>query len=468
MLRFPIRIFLLVLVVFAGCNTAFKARSSLLPGHLSELEESIIYIPVKIYAKPFLEKAEAMAPVSFTSGGWPAFESAACDFQYKYRFLRSSLSFACTNNKVQVTMLGNYQISGSKCVCAFGKQVSPWISGSCGFAPETMRRIQITIGSELSFEPNGRIVSHSALQRINPLDKCTVTLMNTDITPLISDSIRSSVNAFSSFLDRAVGDLKYNDLIQKIATLTGKKISLAGYGSLKLNTSAIHVGKINLLGDTIYFTAGFRCFPEISSDSINHQSTRFLPPITETNEKEGFRIQANASYEYFFLDSMLSKFARQNPFDLDGKQVRISQVNIRGLDNNRIQLKLQFTGSFKGILYLTGTPKLDEKMQQISVPDLDYSLKSADLVLTMGKTLYNKKIITTLRSKAVLNLNDLFQKNKPGLDSMMSRTISAYVSSEGAIQGIRARGMVVNKDNLLLQLSAQGNLSLSVSPPKKF
>jgi len=365
-------------------------------------------------------------------------------------------------------MLGNYQIAGSKSICAFGKQVSPWISGSCGFAPEKMRRIQIVIGSELSFQPDGRIVSHSALQKINPLDKCTVTLMNTDITPMISDSIRSSVNAFSSFLDKAVSSLNYADLIQKIATVTGKKISLAGYGSLKLNSSAIHVSKINLSHDTIYFTAGFRCFPEISSDSINHQSTRFLPPITETNEKEGFRINANTVYEYFFLDSMLSKFARQNPFDIEGKQVRISQVNIRGMENNRVELKLQFTGSYKGTLYLTGTPKLDEKTQQISVPDLDYSLKSADLMLTMGKTLYNKKIIATLRSKAVLNISDLFQKNKPGLDSMLSRSVSPKILAKGSVKVIRARGMVVNKDNLLLQVSAEGDLSLIVSPSKTF
>lgn len=468
MFRLPIGVLMVVLIFSVSCHSGLKNRASVLPEHLPELEESIIYIPIKIYAKPFLEKAESMAPVTFTSNGWPSFEQAACDFQYKYRFVRSSLSFACTNNKVLVTMLGNYQIAGSKSICAFGKQVSPWISGSCGFAPEKMRRIQIMISSDLSFQPDGKIISRSALQKINPLDKCTVTLMNSDITQLISDSIRSSVNAFSLFLDHAVGELKYDELIQNIAIITGKKISLAGYGSLKLNTSAIHVGKINLNRDTIYFTAGFRCFPEISSDSINHQSTRFLPPLSETSEKEGFRINANTSYEYYFLDSILSKFARQNPFDLEGKQVRINQVNIRGLDNSRIELKLQFTGSYRGTIYLTGTPVLNEKTQQISVPDLDYSIKSPSAVLAMGTKLYNKKILSTLRGKAVLNISDLFQKNKPALDSMMSRAVSPYISSNGLIQNVRAKGMVVNKDNLLFQLRVEGNLSLIVSPPKNF
>lgn len=454
-------------VLICGCKTSRPATEAPLV-RLPPLQESFIYLPIKIYAKPFLTRAEAMAPLTFTSEGWPAFQAVGCDFQYKYRFVRSALGFSCVNNKVLVNMVGSYQIAGSKSICAFGKQVSPWISGSCGFSPEPMRRVQIVIGSQLSIQAGGKIVSQSALEKINPVDKCTVTLMNSDITSMITDSIRSSVNAFSNFLDKAISQLNYANVIGNIATMTGKKIPLSTYGWLKLNPSAIHAGKINYSKDTIYFTAGFRCYPEISSDSVNYQVTRFLPPITETNEAPGFRINANTSYDYAFLDSLLSRFARQNPFDLEGRQVRISRVALRGLGNSKIEMELNFTGSFRGTLFLTGTPRLDEKAQQISVPDLDYSLKSGDLLLNMGKTLYNKKIINTLREKAVLNISDLFQKNKPALDSMLGRQVSPFIKSTGSMQNIRANAMVVTKDNLLFQVSASGNLSLTVSPPKGF
>jgi hypothetical protein len=466
--RMRVLCFLLATVVsVAACKSSRQVADAPLL-RLPPLQESFIYVPVKIYAKPFLQRAESMAPQTFTSNGWPAFEAAGCDFQYKYRFVRSALGFSCINNKVLVNMVGSYQIAGSKSICAFGRQVSPWISGSCGFAPEPMRRVQIQIGSQLSIEAGGKIVSRSALEKITAVDKCTVTLMNTDITSMITDSIRSSVNAFSGFLDKAVSQLNYAGVISNIATITGKKIPLSSYGWLKLNPSAIHAGKINYSKDTIYLTAGFGCYPEIGSDSVNYQVTRFLPPVSETTEAPGFSINANTAYDYQFLDSMLSRFARQNSFELEGRQVKINQVALRGLGNNRIEMQLQFTGSFRGTLKLTGTPRLDVNSQQISVPDLDYSLQSGDLLLNMGKTLYNKKIINTLRQKAVLNVADLVQKNKTSLDSMLTRQVSPYVKSDGKISSIRANAMVVNKDNLLMQVSAKGLLSLSVSPPQKF
>src|SRR5215203_1919144 len=125
-------------IVFASCTSSKKA-SIITPSNtrtLSALPASSINIPVRIYMKPLFAALDSANSKEFTSEKWPDYFQSSCDFRYKYRFLRSPFTFSCVNNKVLIVFRGYYQIAGSKTVCAFNKQVSPWASGSCGFGQE--------------------------------------------------------------------------------------------------------------------------------------------------------------------------------------------------------------------------------------------------------------------------------------------------------------------------------------------
>ncbi len=451
-----------VIFLLAGCGAVKKIAAPAATDHLPPLRESVINIPVKVYAVPFIRDAEAGTPVSFSSPSWPDFVNADCDFRYKYRFIRSGFRFACVNNKATITMVGNYQIAGSKSVCAFGKQVSPWISGSCGFAPESMRRVEINIGSLFRFQPDYTIKSTSGVERITPLDKCFVTLLNTDVTDLVIDSIRSSVNAVATTLDQTIAAINLSAIIGKTATFAGKKIPLSTYGFIRINPSALRVGALNYNHDTLSLTAGFACFPEISSDSINQVVTNFLPPLTNASLPEGFLINTNASYEYHFIDTLLTRFVKNTPFTVEGKTIFVKSITVQGLDNSMVEIRFDFTGSKSGTVYLRGTPVLDLTTQVISIPDLDYSLRSRDFVLTLGKTFFNQRIIRAIREKAVVKINDIYQLNKPRIDSAFNRTVTKNIFTTGGTSDIRLTALVVKKDNLLFQVSASGKMNVVV------
>lgn len=446
-----------------SCGSSKKISAPVPVNSLPPLQESVINIPVKIYARPFLAQAEAKTPLQFTSSGWPDFMPSGCDFRYKYRFVRSGFRFSCVNNKAVITMVGNYQLAGSKTVCAFGKQVSPWVTGSCGFSPESMRRVEINISSLLNFQPDYTIRSRSGVEKITAIDKCFVTILNSDITDLVTDSIRSSVNAFSGSLDQTLAGINYAALISKIGAAVGRKIPLSTYGFIKINPSGVHIGPINYNRDTIYFTAGFSCYPEVSSDSINHVITNFLPPLSNAALYGGFLINANAGYDYHFIDTLLTRFVKNRPFEIEGRTIYVQNLTVRGLENNRVELKFDFTGSKSGTLYLTGTPVLDTNNQVISIPDLDYSLRSRDFVLTLGKTFFNQKIIHTIREKAVIKIGDMYRSNKTRLDSAFNRNVAPNITTTGNTQQIKLTGMVVKKDNLLFQISSRGMMGVIVA-----
>src|SRR5712672_3218982 len=138
------------MVFFLACSSTKKTADSKKELQtLPELPLSELDIPIKIAAAPILAKAEKLVPPEFTSDAWPEFMQPLCGFRYKYRFVRTGLQVSCINNLFSIRFGGNYQVSGSKCLCTAGIPVTPWISGNCGFPPQPLRKVNMMLSSNL-------------------------------------------------------------------------------------------------------------------------------------------------------------------------------------------------------------------------------------------------------------------------------------------------------------------------------
>jgi hypothetical protein len=457
---------MLLVLLMAGCSTSKKTSAPVpepIVKTLPPLTESVIHIPVKVAIKPFLQQAEQLAPKEITSEGWPAYMPSGCDFRYKYRFLRSGFQFSCLNNRVTMTMNGKYQIAGSKTVCVLGQSVSPWINGSCGFGDEPMRRVNIQLISDLKFTTDYRLQTSTRVEKVQALDKCVVTVFNNDVTQQVMDSIAASVNFYGNEIDQNLRNLRFDEVLNPIAERAGKKIPLSTYGYMKLNANSVKLGAINLAGDTLRFVAGISCFPEISSDSINTATTKNLPPLSGVVNGDGFTLTTNAVYDYLTIDTLLTRTLRNREFDVKGEKIRISSVEVSGLDQYKVRFKINFTGTKKGTLFLTGTPELDLVSQQLQVPDLEYDLNSSSLVLVVGKTFFNRQILEGLRQQAKINVRDLYLKNKSKIDAQFNRLIMDGIFMKGATDELRLTGLVINKDNVQVQAQVKGMASLVIT-----
>src|SRR5580765_5698368 len=140
-------IFLLLIstILLVSCGSSKKAgvQKSISQDTLPALPLSEIDIPIKVYMPPLIQRMELMVPKEFTSDKWPDYTQSSCDFRYKYKFIRTPIRLAISNNQASIAFGGNYQIAGSRSVCAFGQPVAPWISGSCGFGNEPLRKVNI-------------------------------------------------------------------------------------------------------------------------------------------------------------------------------------------------------------------------------------------------------------------------------------------------------------------------------------
>lgn len=464
----PAPFIICTLFFLASCGSSKKAVTTvnepparLLPA----LPVSQINIPIKVYMKPLLSLMDSMTAKEFTSEKWPNYLQSSCDFRYKYRFVRSPFVFTCVNNKVNIGFRGNYQIAGSRCVCAFDKQVSPWVSGSCGFGDEALRRVDINISSLLNLLPNHQVMTTTRLETLKPIDKCQVTLLQNDMTTEIMDSIKASVESYCTTFDNFVQAINNNDFLKQWRGGGSRVMPISKYGFLNLNPAMLQVSKFNVNRDTLYFAIGFRGLPKFSSDSNRLVTRAPLPPITGTDNSGAISTYLDAIYEYKFFNKLLNDSLSNKPFEVEGRTFVIKEINVRGSNDGKIAVDVAFTGNRKGVLHLSGTPVLDTSRQFLSMPDISFALDTKDILVNIAKGMFRKKIMKELQGKSVLDIAALIQKNKALIEARLNQQVTDWMSTAGKLESIKVVGLLPQKDYIQVQAYIKGSIVLIGRPP---
>jgi hypothetical protein len=460
--------FVALLICITACNSSKKVtiqptetQARLLPA----LPGSTINIPIKIYMKPLLAVMDSGTAKEFTNDLWPNYTPSGCDFRYKYRFVRSPFTVSCVNNKVTIGFRGNYQIAGSKTVCVLDKQVSPWVSGSCGFGNEPLRRVDLGISSTLTLLPNHQVLTATRLDKLNPLDKCQVTLMQNDLTGQIMDSIKSSIETYCGSFDKFVQTLNNNDMLRKWRSGGSRVMPISTYGFLNLNPTMLKVSKFNVYRDTLYFSIGYNGQPKFSSDSMPLVTHAALPPISPSEYTTGISTYLDAVYQYSFFNKLMTDSLVNKPFEVEGRTFVIKNVNISGTNDGKVQVDVSFTGNRKGVLHLKGTPILDAEKQVLSMPDISFAIDTKDMMVNIAKALFRKKIMKQLANQSVLDLAALIEKNKAAIEARLNQTITPWMSTAGTFQQFRLVGLLPQKDYIQVQAYIRGTLMLIGQPP---
>jgi hypothetical protein len=451
------------LLLFLSCSSSKKINISKEEQEqtLPELPVSELDIPVRLAAAPILAKAEQLVPTEFTSDAWPDYLHPSCDFRYKYRFVRTSLQISCVNNMIGIRFGGNYQISGSKCLCTAGIPVTPWISGNCGFLPQPLRKVNMALSSSIQFLPNYQLHTSTTISKIQPIDRCEVSVFSSDITQMVMDSIRSSLAAFSSGLDQTIAGLSFTKYVTQLKDSAYRKIAIGAYGYFLLNPTAVRIGQLNYVKDSFSISLGLSCRPWLGSDPSNHIPVPgALPALLQTENRNGIRLYLNLNYDYTFLSKMLQDSLHNKVFELKGRTIVVKNAAIQGIGNHQIEIRIEFAGSNHGSIFIQGTPVLDTAKQTLSLADIHYSMEGEDLALKIGRSLFRNKIRKSIQGNSYLDISAWTTANKALIDKMLNRELVKDVYSCGTVRDAKIIGMSVTGQNIQLQVFISGELKI--------
>ena len=150
-------------------------------------------------------------------------------------------------------------------------------------------------------------------------------------------------------------------------------------------------------------------------------------------------------------------------FDVKGKQIIINSIQISGLGNSKIALKLDFKGSKKGVAYLVGTPVFDSAKNIITIPDLAFDLKSRNILLKLANWLLNDKISSKIKVAANFDLSPILLQAKNNLQTQLNRNLTDHIQMTGTVNSLVIQKIYTSLDSLLIRVLSNGEIGVRVN-----
>lgn len=459
----------LIIVFLISCSPKInpgKPSLSQTDFKLDSLPPSEINIPVQVNLKPLFALAEKYVDTIYTSPNYPDdWVQDGCDTRYKYVLRRGPLQMKASGTSLYLGFTGYYKITGSTRVCVKGTVISPWTPPcKCGFK-EPERRVNISFSNSLNITPDYKLKLNIKRNEPQAVDKCEVCFWGQDITKVVLKELTNELDAAKENMKISYGTIDLKPRFQQLWNQLNKGYNIYGLGWLQMRPQKIRINNFFAKNDSLNVYFGLSAKPVISfekpADPINP-----VADITTFGKLQGFNIFLDALLNYDSLSDILNQQLEGKKIDLKKGPLKktfiIRNCELYGSGNEKLIVKVSFSGTDNGVIYFTGTPTYDKKTHIIEVKDIDFDIKSQNALLKTADWLFNKKISNEIEKYTRFDLSAYIDSLKINLNRELNHDWSKSIRSFGNISHIDLEGIYPENRFLIIRSSCSGELSVKV------
>ena len=466
---------LLILIVLSGIFTIAQAQTTspdkpVLPvGNFSleNIPESEINIPIQIDLKPFYSLADKKVDTLFTSPGYPnSWVQEGCDTRYKYSFRRGPLQFDFQKTSINISFTGYYKIIGSTRACVNGVAISPWTPEcKCGF-DEGERRVNVSYTINLTALTNYTVKMEVVRNEPVPIDKCTVCFWGQDITPTIMKALKKELDVSKADLEKSYGRIDLKPQFQMLWHQLNTPYNVNNMGWLQINPQKIRLNRLFGSGDKLNINLGLSAKPVLKFEKPNNPLSP-VPSISSFSRNPGFNIYVDAVLNYDSLSAILNKQIVGKEYEFRKAFVRkkfiFQECQLMGSQNERLIVKVKFTGSDNGYFYVTGKPEYDEATKTLAIKKVEFDVKSKDALLKTADWLFSKKITGEIEKMAKYDLSSMINDAQKNISNYLNSEFIKGIKGIGNISKMTISGIHPQPNQLMVRAYAGGSFAINVS-----
>ena len=434
---------------------------------LDSIPESEISIPIQISLKPYYDLAEKNVDSVFTSLNWPEdWVTIDCAGRYKYYFRRSPLAITTEVQSINMGFTGFYKIIGSTRACIGNVVVSPWTPPcGCGF-DDGERRVKVNFTNSVTVHPDYKVRLNINRQEPEPLDKCTVCFFGADITSIVMKGLKDELDLAKKNIEDsfAVVDLKSH--AQEIWNKLNSAYKLNGLGWLQVNPQKIRLNNYFFKDDSLNLLLSLIVKPVIRFEKSADQKI-IVPDLESSSANPGFNIYLDAVLNYDSLSKILNKQLKGQQFEFDKgtikKTVIINDCQIYGSDKENLIIKITFSGTNSGIAYFTGMPMYNEQEKIIEIRDINFDIKTKNILLRNADWIFNRRIINEIASRSRFDLTEYIETAMVLINSPLNQELIKGVKSAGVVNELKIAGFFPLSKHLVIRSNAVGSLEIKVN-----
>ncbi len=457
--------FLFFAIVFKlSINAQNKSSTGI---KIDSLPESQFDIPIQINLKAIYSLAEKNVDTVFTSPNYPdGWVQADCATRYKYHFRRSPLQMSMKGTTLNLGFTGFYQIVGSTRSCIKGVVISPWTPPCrCGFE-EAERRVNVGFTSTFKLHTNYVLDSKIIRNEPQALDKCTVCFWGQDITNVVLKGLKEELDASKKAMEDSFSRINLKPYMQQAWNMLSDAYAIPGVGYIALNPKKLRMQNLDAKNDLLNINIGITASPVISLVKPTMEITK-VPNLSTSNNAGGFNIFLEAGLQYDSLSNVMNGYLLHKRFDVSEgiikKHIIIEDVKVSGDTTGNLLIKLDFSGSFTGTAFFIGKPVYNPEKKTIEVQELDYDLKTKNLLLNTAKWLFNKRIISELKKYTSFDLAQYYDTASKGINTWLNKEWTKGITGSGSVTDLKLTSLFAQPQHLLIRSNCVGKLSVVVS-----
>ena len=233
--------------------------------------------------------------------------------------------------------------------------------------------------------------------------------------------------------------------------------------SLLLNPQSVQISPPARRGDTARIVVGLIAKPKLVGGDVPQTSPMSLPvfAVAPGLLENGFHVVLDNELSFDFISSELTRKLTGKIYSIDSKNIIIERVKMY-CSEDLVVMEVRVNGTAKGTMFLAGVPAYDESTQTLYVNNLDYTIKTKQVLVKAADWLLHTNLRESLIKQARWDITDKINSIKDQLSDAINRKVNRYVRISGKIQGIRLLAMGITKTSIKAVLVADGKVEINV------
>ena len=338
---------------------------------------------------------------------------------------------------------------------------------SCGFG-EARRVAEVKLHTKLDWDPGWRLRSTTTLLPVHYPRRCEVTWLDIDITRrFVAPRVEAQLEEAARIIDRNVPALtNIRPQAQQIWTALQTPIELAPRTWLVLEPSEAGLSPITGSNAIVTTTLALRATTRVVVGEKPVVAERPLPPLKRArmNGSPSMRVPFDLELSYDEASRLATRDYAGRTYKVDGRDLTFSSIRLLPAPSGRVLMEatIDYRGgrlrSYRGLVFLEGTPRFDPATQSIVVPDLDYSLDPArrGLFRRITERLAHDSIRARLRESARFALAPQIAEVRAEITRALTRELAPGVLLRGRADAIEPQAVMALPDGIAVHVVATG------------
>jgi hypothetical protein len=421
-----------------------------------ELAPAYLAAPVVYDLAMVLQRLEEQVPVVFGDLDERAEHSDNDRVELSYRVQRSPFQAEIHGDTARISAVLTYQGR-----VWYDPPLLPAVSASCGLEEdEEPPRARVSLSSRLHLDEDWVLRSRAQVDSVYAMsdedrDRCRVTILDIDVTGTALSAVRSALQGRTDRIDEEVAGIDLRSRLQGVWEILEEPVELTDDLWLVVNPVGVRRGRTIGEGQVLTVEVGMTARPRLVLGPRPDVAFTEIPRLEDGPVPDQSTILLEGRVHYPEAGDLLMRQLRDREVVLGNRLLRIRDLGLEGIGGGRIALRLDFEGTAQGRIFLVGRPELDPASGQIHVPDLDFDLRTRNLLVGSLAWLAQDQVVAFLRQRARIPIETVLEAAREQLMRGLNRDLSDEVSVEGDVLDLHLREVIALREILVIHAEAE-------------